>query len=334
MKGRDAQQPDEEQGLLEQEHKPAAAPKLFGLPVVIVAGLSYCVASGSMVLLNKAALSGFSFKAPLSLLLFQCTLAVMLVKMCEMLGYVKLQPLKWELVRVWLPVNFIFVGMLGSSFYALAALGVGMVTVWKNVSNFITASCDVVIFKKSYSIEIWGSLVLMLVSAVTGAATDSNFSWHGYSWQIANCVFTSAYALYLRHAMDKVVDYTSNKQKMDEFSMVFYNNLLSIPPVLVLMAVQGEFTTLPQQAALSDPAFYVVALMGGLIGFGISFSALWFLSLTTATYYSLVGALNKIPIAMIGVLFLGEGREFWNLLSIVIGVSAGVLFVVAKTRGK
>ncbi len=307
---------------------------MFGVPVVVVAGLCYCVASGSMVLLNKAALSGFSFKAPLSLLLFQCALAVLLVKFCEMLGFVKLQPFKWELIKIWLPVNLIFVGMLGSSFYALAALGVGMVTVWKNVSNFITASCDVIIFKKSYSIEIWGCLCLMLVSAVSGAATDVNFSWGGYSWQIANCIFTSAYALYLRHAMDKVVEHTSNKQKMDEFSMVFYNNLLSIPPVLCLMAIQGEFTTLPQQEALNNPSFYVVALFGGLIGFGISFSALWFLSLTTATYYSLVGALNKIPIALIGVVFLGEGREFWNLASIIIGVSAGVLFVVAKTHGK
>ena len=120
MKARDAQQADEEQGLL-QEHKPSPAPtpskapKIFGLPVVVIAGLSYCVASGSMVLLNKAALSGFSFKAPLSLLLFQCALAVVLVKICELAGYVKLQPLKWDLVRVWLPVNLIFVGMLGSS---------------------------------------------------------------------------------------------------------------------------------------------------------------------------------------------------------------------------
>jgi hypothetical protein len=60
----------------------------------------------------------------------------------------------------------------------------------------------------------------------TGASTDSKFSWGGYSWQVANCMFTSAYALYLRSVMDKVSEHTTNKQKMDEYSMVYYNNLL------------------------------------------------------------------------------------------------------------
>lgn len=46
------------------------------------------------------------------------------------------------------PVNLLFVGMIGSSFYALKLVGVGMVTVWKNLSNFVTAMGDVFIFHK------------------------------------------------------------------------------------------------------------------------------------------------------------------------------------------
>jgi GDP-mannose transporter len=44
--------------------------------------------------------------------------------------------------------------MIGSSFYALQHVGVAMVTVWKNVSNFVTAVCDVTIYKKSYSTQV------------------------------------------------------------------------------------------------------------------------------------------------------------------------------------
>ena len=53
------------------------------------------------------------------------------------------------------PVNLIFVGMVGSSFFALKAVGVGMVTVWKNLSNFVTAVGDVVIYKKTYTLGVW-----------------------------------------------------------------------------------------------------------------------------------------------------------------------------------
>jgi GDP-mannose transporter len=134
--------------------------------------------------------------------------------------------------------------------------------------------------------------------------------------------------------MDKVAEHTTNKQKMDEFSMVYYNNLLSIPPILVLMFFFGEHKGLLAQPALQNPMFLAVAFVGGLIGFGISFSALWFLSQTTATIYSLVGALNKIPVAVVGILAFKDPTNAHNLASILIGLGAGILFTVAKARGK
>ncbi|GIL84758.1 hypothetical protein Vretimale_14453 [Volvox reticuliferus] len=333
------QNDEEAQPLVPQQQQKTIAssqplpPKLTcGLPSVFVAGLCYCCASGSMVLLNKHALASFGFTAPTALLCFQCLLAAVLVKLCELFGFVKLQPLKRDLVAVWFPVNLIFVGMIGTSFYALKEVGVGMVTVWKNLSNVVTALGDVFVYKRSFSWQVWGCLGLMLVSAVAGASTDVQFSWSGYSWQIANCVFTSGYALYLRSVMDKVAEHTTNKQKMDEFSMVYYNNLLSVPPILLMMWYFGEFRGLFEQEALRNPAFLMVSTLGGVIGFGISFSSLWYLSQTTATIYSLVGALNKIPVAIVGLVAFAEPTNPKNLTSIIIGLGAGVLFTRVKSK--
>jgi GDP-mannose transporter len=99
--------------------------RYFGIHPSLFSGLCYCLASGSMVLLNKYALASFNFKCPTSLLGFQCLLSAVLVKTVSILGYVDLQPLKRDLVATWLPVNFIFVGMTGTSFYALQTVGVG-----------------------------------------------------------------------------------------------------------------------------------------------------------------------------------------------------------------
>jgi GDP-mannose transporter len=319
-------------------HKPSilSASHIAGIPTVLVAGMCYCAASGSMVLLNKHALNpkSFGFTAPNALLAFQCSLAVALVKACQFFGLVRPQPFKRDLVRVWFPVNLIFVAMVGSSFYALQHVGVAMVTVWKNLSNVVTAACDVLIYGKRYTAAVWATLALMLVSAAVGAYTDLSFTWSGYGWQILNCGATSAYALYLRSVMDRVAEHTTDRRRMDEFSMVLYNNALSIPPVLVLMLVFGEHRGLLAQPALSNPAFGAVAVLGGIIGFGISFSALWFLSQTTATIYSLVGALNKIPVAVVGIVLFHEASSPQNLASIFIGLGAGILFVYAKARGR
>ena len=76
-----------------------------------------------MVLLNKAALSSFDFHCPNSLLLFQCALSVVLVQLCALSGLVKLEPWNLKIIRLWLPVNIIFVGMIATSFLALKDLG-------------------------------------------------------------------------------------------------------------------------------------------------------------------------------------------------------------------
>ena len=39
----------------------------------------------------------------------------------------------------------------------------------------------------------------------------------------------------------QVAQFTLTKERMTEFSMVYYTNLLSIGPVLMLMALFGEF---------------------------------------------------------------------------------------------
>ena len=101
-----------------------------------------------MVLLNKAALSSFDFDAPMSLLFFQCLVCVILVVIFISLGLVKVEPYNKEILKLWIPVNVIFVGMIFTSFFALKHLGVPMVTVLKNLTNLFTIVGDYLIYKK------------------------------------------------------------------------------------------------------------------------------------------------------------------------------------------
>ena len=132
--------------------------------------------------------------------------------------------------------------------------------------------------------------------------------------------------------MDKVKAYTTTGEKLSEFSMVFYNNLLSLPLIFFLMYVQGELAALPNQPDLYNPNFLFIAGLSGLVSFGISFSILWFLSTTTATTFSLVGSLNKLPISIIGLLLFESSWSMKNLVSVTVGLASGVMFVIAKQR--
>jgi drug/metabolite transporter (DMT)-like permease len=90
------------------------------------------------------------------------------------------------------PILVMASGLLVDS---LRFLNVAMVTILKNVTNLITAVGEMYLFNKHHNKEVWGSLILMLVSAISGGITDISFHSVGYSWQLLNCFCTSAYSV-------------------------------------------------------------------------------------------------------------------------------------------
>ena len=105
-------------------HSPLAPPA----PAQAVNGPPPPPATLAQILLNKAALSSFHFTATNSLLFFQCALCVVLVYASALAGWVEVEPLNWNIVRVWMPVNLLFTSMIGTGFYALQMMGVQMVS--------------------------------------------------------------------------------------------------------------------------------------------------------------------------------------------------------------
>ena len=179
----------------------------------------------------------------------------------------------------------------------------------KNLTSIFVVAGDWYFYGRTYNLAVWGCVGLMLLSAICGGITDLSFDANGYLWQIVNCGFTAAYSLYLRGAMDRVAEYTSTGKKLDEFSMVcmapkglwcmlalelhlgmqgtglllhlhqhpaaeptpqvFYNNLFSLPFIFVMSAGSGEVQTVWYEADIWNPRFQVVAVLSGLMGFGI-----------------------------------------------------------------
>eukprot|EP00897_Mesotaenium_endlicherianum_P008695 jgi/Mesen1/7854/ME000042S07301 len=181
-----------------------------------VSGVAYCMSSCSMILLNKLVLSGFKWEAQISLMLYQNLVSVTLVALLSKAGVIVTEPLSWKLIRIWAPVNFIFVGMLVSSFFRLAQ------------------GC----LKHGHQHpESW----TLIVSAVCGGVTDLSFHLQGYIWQTLNCFFTAAYSLTLRRVMDHAKA-ASKTGQLSEFSMVLLNNSLSLPLGVVLAVAFNEVT--------------------------------------------------------------------------------------------
>uniref|UniRef100_A0A0E0LQF3 Sugar phosphate transporter domain-containing protein n=1 Tax=Oryza punctata TaxID=4537 RepID=A0A0E0LQF3_ORYPU len=262
----------------------------------LLSGLAYCISSCSMILVNKYILSGYGFSAGIFLMLYQNIVSVTIVSTLSLSGAIPTEPLTWKLIKVWLPVNIIFVGMLITSMFSLKHINVAMLTILKNVANVITASGETYFFKKQHDRQVWISLTLMLT---------------------------------LRHVMDSAKQATKSGN-LNELSMVLLNNILSVPLGIILVLGFNEVEYLFETPLLRMPMFWIVITASGVLGLAISFTSMWFLHQTSATTYSLVGSLNKIPLSIAGILLFKVRTSMENSFSILFGLLAGVFFARAK----
>jgi len=296
----------------------------------LVSGAAYCISSCSMIILNKIVLSSYNFNAGVSLMrLFQNLISCLVVAVLDISGVVSVEKFNWKLIRVWMPVNVIFVGMLVSGMYSLKYINVAMVTILKNATNILTGIGEVYMFRKRQNNKVWAAMFMMIISAISGGITDLTFDAVGYTWQLANCFLTASYSLTLRRVMDKAKQSTKSGS-LNEVSMVLLNNLLSIPFGIILIILLGEWRYVISTDVTKDSMFWVVATASGFLGLAISFTSMWFLHQTGPTTYSLVGSLNKVPISLAGLVLFNVPLSLPNLFSILFGLFAGVVFARAK----
>ena len=299
----------------------------------LTSGIAYCVCSFSMILTNKLLASSFEFNAPNALLLCQFMMTVLLIDIAGQLNIVQREALDWRVIKIWWPVNCLFVAMIGTGFYALKTLQVPMVTLLKNLTNLLTILGDMYFFNKHYTLGVWMSLVLMALSAVVGSMTDLSFHPVGYTWQLLNCAVTAAYALYLKNVLNRVDDVTS-KKGMSDITKVYYNHLLGLPWLLMLIVTVGESQIIWSQPAIHNPWFLAALFMSGFVGFAVSYSSIRFMGATTSTTFVMTGSLNKIPTAILGWVVFRVKTTVVNVLSVLVGLCAGVVFVRAKAMEK
>jgi len=104
---------------------------------------------------------------------------------------------------------------------------------------------------------------------------------------------------------------------------------------LPAQAVNASFYFLqnrPSDQPVAHVKYCVHAKLSSTCGYrcAISYTSLWYMSTSTATLYSLTGGMNKVIVATAGIILFDESSGWRNLLSIAIGLAAGIVFVFAK----
>ena len=114
---------------------------------------------------------------------------------------------------------------------------------------------------------------------------------------------------------------------------MYYNNLLSIP-ILLLCSLFLENWSSANLARNFPPenrnSMIATMVLSGLSSVFISYTSAWCVRVTSSTTYSMVGALNKLPIALSGLIFFDAPVTAASVSAIFVGFVSGLVYAVAK----
>lgn len=326
----------QEPGLLDKlDHSPGASI------------LAYCLASISMTVVNKYVVSGSEWNLNFFYLAIQsavCTLAILAFKQTGILK--NLAPFDSTKAKKWFPISLLLVGMIYTGAKALQFLSVPVYTIFKNLTIIVIAYGEVLWFGGSVTPITLLSFGLMVLSSVVAAWADIQAAIDGvgispdkqdalstlnagYAWMGINVICTSAYVLGMR----KVI----KKMNFKDYDTMFYNNLLTIPVLVVFSLLFEDWSS--ENLARNFPEETKNKLMIGMVYSGlaaifISYCSSWCIRITSSTTYSMVGALNKLPIAVSGLIFFDAPVTFGSVTAIFLGFVSGLVFAWAKVRQK
>ncbi|WWD06901.1 GDP-mannose transporter 1 [Kwoniella europaea PYCC6329] len=315
--------------------------------------LSYCAASIMMTVVNKYVVSGRHFTMTFLLLAIQSAVCVLAVWSVKRFGIITFRDFDMKDAKAWWPISTLLVAVIYTGSKSLQFLSIPVYTIFKNLTIILIAYGEVFMFNGVVTGLTLCSFALMVGSSIIAAWADITSFLNsppeldpttgleiatgpistigginaGYVWMAANCLASAAYVLFMR----KRIKITGFK----DWDSMFYNNFLSIPVLMVFSLVIEDWGS--ESLSLNFPESNRFILLSAIAFSGaaavfISYSTAWCVRVCGSTTYSMVGALNKLPVAASGMLFFGDPASFGNVSAIGVGGLAGIVYAVAKTN--
>ncbi|KAJ5290769.1 GDP-mannose transporter [Penicillium angulare] len=309
--------------------------------------LAYCFSSISMTVVNKYVVSGSSWNLNFLYLAIQaviCTAAILVLRQMGMIP--NLAALESRKAKKWLPVSIAFVGMIYTSTKSLQFLSVPVYTIFKNLTIIAIAYGEVLWFGGKVTPLLLLSFGLMVLSSVVAAWADIQSALNGdghsdetaaaistlnagYAWMGLNVFCTASYVLGTRKFITSL--------NFKNWDTMYYNNLISLPIMIVCSLVTEDWSS--ANLARNFPVetrnnLMIGMLYSGLGAIFISYSSAWCIRKTSSTTYSFVGYLNKLPLAISGIVFFGAPVTFGSVTAILLGFFSGLIYGYGKLKQK
>eukprot|EP00127_Corallochytrium_limacisporum_P007515 Clim_evm37s253 gene=Clim_evmTU37s253 len=281
----------------------------------------YAFCSSTLLVLNKLAV--FHAKSSSFVIITQLVASAVVVKILQRTNGLKVDALEEQKVKSFIPIALVFAVALYTNVKTLEYANVETVIVFRSLTPLAVSVGDYFFLNRELpSYQSFGAMAAIVIGASIYVMTDDGFEVTAYSWAVLYLGIIVFEMLYVKHVMNTV--------EMTTWGRVYYNNLLSIPPVFLFGVVMNEFQKL---AEVEFDQMTIIALgLAMLAGVGMSYAGFNLRAMVSATSFTLVGVLCKLATILINVTIWDQHANGTGIFALIVCVLAGTLYRQAPLR--
>jgi solute carrier family 35 protein len=274
----------------------------------------YGFISISITFFNKAVLASYNFQYPNLMTLFQMLCSLLLLEMMRLTGKIHYATFNMKTAWKTFPLAISFVGMVLTGLAALKYLNIPMFNALRRITTLFTMIGEYYLVGTHESTAVQISVYAMVFGAIIAGFSDLEFTTIGYTLVALNCIFTAAYLLYIAKF---------GKQGLNTWGLMYYNNILSLPFVMLICVMNHDIQEVRTYPLISDPGFIVCFLFQSALAFLLNYSIFLCTNVNSALATSVTGQIKNIATTAVGfVTFQTERTRYSpiNVFGIVLGV--------------
>jgi len=272
---------------------------------------SYGVVSIAITFFNKAVFDIYKFNASNFLTLGQTVLSILFLITMKRFKFITYNDFSVETARKLVGLGVAFTGMVVTGLAALKYVNVPMYSALRRLTTFIVIIVQFILIKKTVSREEFLSVVAMVLGALIASIGDLSFDLWGYFLVGLNCVVTAWYLV--------LISKKQQETQLESFGLMFYNNIFSIPILIVSVALT-EWEILLNFNMWYSLGFQVVFFMSCALAFLLNYFVFLCSIVNSPLATSITGQLKSIVSTLLGLVMFG-GVVLTTSLSLGLAIS-------------
>jgi solute carrier family 35 protein len=296
----------------------------------LFSGFCFGLSSFLITIVNKSVLTVFGFPSYWILSFGQLLASVVILLVLHAFKVIKLRKYSNELIRRILPLPVFYAGTMILGLGGTKAISLPMFVELRKSAILMTLFLEFWLLgiRPARSIQI--VVCVMILGSAIAMFADLAFSLEGYSMVFASNLISAFNNVYIKKK--------TSEEKLDNLDMVFYNSLVSILPVGLIIYTIGELDNLTSFKYWNDVDFLSVFSLSCIMGFILNYSIVLCTNYNSALTTTIVGCMKNIAITYLGMFFGGDYKfSWWNFVGLNISVLGSVLYVyveISRNRKK